>query len=345
MDRAGPLGDGMAAASALEAHTIGPRARRRCRYGQRVSSRLITTSEGTTGDAFGPREWGLLAVTGLTWGASFLFIAEGLESYEPGAVTFLRVLFGFVTLSMVPRRRTRISGTDLRRVGLLSITWMALPLTLFPIAQNRISSSLAGMINGATPVAVAIVATVLLWRLPGVWQRAGLVAGLTGLLLIGLPSVDEGGNSLVGVLLVVAAVACYGIALNVAVPLQQAYGSLNVLWHVLAIATVLTAPYGVVGLAESHVEVVPTLSLIALGAGGTGLAFVAMATVAGKVGSTRASVTIYLTPPVAIALGVWLRDEAVEPITLVGTVFVLMGAWLAGRPDVGREWRSLRRRP
>lgn len=294
---------------------------------------LLDTAEGTDDGPFVRADWLLIAVAGVTWGSSFLFIAEGLESYDPGAVTFLRVLFGFLTLSVVPRRRDPIRGPDLVRVSLLAVTWMAFPLTLFPIAQNRISSSLAGMINGATPIAVAIVATIMLRRLPGRWQLAGLPLGFLGLVLIATPSLNEGGNSATGVLLVGAAVASYGIAFNIAVPLQQAFGSLNVLWHVLAIATVLTAPYGIVGLADSSAEPVPTIALLALGAGGTGLAFVAMATVAGRAGSTRASVTVYLTPPVAIVLGWSVRGEVIDLLAMIGTALVLAGAWIAGRAD------------
>lgn len=298
-----------------------------------MSERLITTAEGSQTGAFAVQDWALIATAGLVWGSSFFFIAEGLEAFEPGLVTFLRVAFGFLTLSLAPRRRTPIAAADRPRIFLLAVAWMAFPLTLFPIAQNRISSSLAGMINGATPVAVAIVATVLLRRLPGPWQRAGLVAGLSGLVLIGLPSIDEGGNSLVGALLIVLAVASYGVALNIAVPLQQRYGSLNVLWHVLAVAAVLTLPYGMWSIPDSSFALGPALAMVGLGVGGTGLAFVAMATVAGRAGSTRAAVTVYLTPPIAIALGVLFRDEAVEAVTLVGTALVLAGAWLAGRSD------------
>ncbi len=301
-----------------------------------MPGRLISTAEGTQRGAFAPRDWLLIGVAGGTWGASFLFMAEGLEAYEPGLITFLRVLFGFLALSLALRRRTRIDRADWPRLAVLGLCWMALPLTLFPVAQQHISSSLAGMLNGATPITVAIVATVLLRRLPGRVQRAGLLIGAAGLVLIGWPSLDEGGNSALGVCLVLVAVASYGVAFNMAVPLQQRYGSLNVLWHVLAVALVTTLPYGMAGVPGSSPELVPTLAIVALGAGGTGLAFVAMATVVGRTGSTRASVTVYLTPPVAIGLGVWLRDETVEAVTIAGTVLVLAGAWLTGRADSGR---------
>ena len=90
-------------------------------------------------------------------------------------------------------------------MALLGLTWLALPLTLFPLAQQRIVSSLTGMINGSTPLFVAAVATVLLRRLPGPRQRLGLAIGVVGLFLVALPSLGKGSSSVLGVLLVVAA--------------------------------------------------------------------------------------------------------------------------------------------
>lgn len=299
-------------------------------------SRLISTSEGTTTGAFGAEEWGLFLFAGITWGASFLFIAEGLEAFEPGVVTFLRIAFGWLTLAVVPRSREPIDRADLPRIGLLGLVWMALPLTLFPLAEERVSSSLTGMMNGATPLFVAAVASVLLARLPGRYQRIGLGVGLVGVILIGAPTIDEGANSVLGVILVLAALACYGIALNLAVPLQQRYGGLPVLWRTQTAALVLTAPFAIAGLGDSHWDGTAMAACAALGVGGTALAYVAAATLAGRVGSTRASMTTYLIPPVSILLGVIIRDEKVAALSLVGTTVVLAGAYLASHPDSGQ---------
>ena len=75
----------------------------------------------------------------------------------------------------------------------------------------------------------------------------------------------------------------------------------------------------------------PLLSLIALGALGTGVAYVLMATAAGRFGAARASGTTFLIPVVALALGVVLRNERVQTISVIGCLICLTGAWLMKR--------------
>jgi drug/metabolite transporter (DMT)-like permease len=296
-------------------------------------ARLLSTSEGTHLGAFRPADWGLLLVPGVIWGSSFYFIAEGLESFEPGLITFLRVMFGFATLSAFPAVRRQIDRADWPRIAVLALTWFAFPLSMFPYAEERVSSSLTGMLNGATPLFVAAVATVLLGRLPGRYQIIGLAIGFTGVLLIAAPSLGEGTSSAVGVLLVLLALASYGVSFNLLVPLQQRYGSLPVLWRAQAIAIVLTAPLGLAGIPGSHLQTGPLLAIVALGALGTGVAYVLAGALAGRVGATRASVTTYLIPVVALILGVVLRDEPVAVLSIVGSAVVLSGAWLTSRSD------------
>ena len=61
--------------------------------------------------------------------------------------------------------------------------------------------------------------------------------------------------------------------------------------------------------------------------------WLAMTTLAGRVGSTRGSVAIYFLPVVAIVLGVVFRDESVAAISLAGTALIMAGAWLTSRKE------------
>jgi len=294
-------------------------------------ARVLTTAEGTNRDAFTPLDWGLLSTAGGIWGASFFFIAIGLDAFEPGVITSLRIVFGFATLALLPATRRVVDRSDWPRLALLGATWVAIPLTMFPLAERHVSSAVTGMLNGATPLFAAFIATLMLGKLPPRQQLIGLGVGFVGVLLIGLASYGEESSSLGGIVLILIALASYGLAYNIAVPLQQRYGSLPVIWRALAVGLVLTLPFGLAGLDESSFAWRPLLACLALGILGTGVAYVAMGTLAGRVGSTRASVTTYVIPVVAIILGALFRNDHIAPLAVAGTAVVLAGAWITGR--------------
>lgn len=300
----------------------------------RDRQRLAATSAGTHHDAFEATDWGLLAFTALIWGASFLFIDIGLEAFTPPVVAFLRLGLGAATIALFPAARRPVHRSDVPRTIVLGLVWMAVPLLLFPLAQQHVDSSVAGMVNGATPLSTALVAAVLLRRLPGRWQLAGLAVGFAGVVAIGLPNVRGADASPYGVGLLLLAVALYGVAFNLAVPLQQRYGSLPVLLRAQFVAALAVAPFAAVGIPGSSWSWTSAAAMLALGVLGTGLAFPAMTTLVGRVGGPRGSVSIYLVPVVAITLGVLVRNEEVAPLALAGTALVLAGAWLTSRRDV-----------
>ncbi len=300
----------------------------------RPPSNRPLAAEGTNTGSFTALDWALFVGAALVFGSSFLFMAIGLEAFDPGLISFLRIGFGFLALSLVPAVRAPVNRKDWGRIALLGLTWLALPLSLFPLAQQRIASSLTGMVNGSTPLFVAAVATVLLHRLPGRRQRLGLAIGVLGLFLVALPSLGKGSSSALGVLLVVAAVSGYGVAFNIAAPLQQRYGILPVLWRAEAVALVLTAPRAVTGLGSSEFgQAGAWAAMAALGIAGTGLAYVATGTLSGRVGSTRASVITYLATPVAMVFGVVFRGDSLASVSVAGAALTLAGAWITSRSE------------
>jgi drug/metabolite transporter (DMT)-like permease len=276
----------------------------------------------------------LLVVPGAIWGASFLFIAEALRSIGPNGVTFVRILVGFATLALLPSARRPLARSDWAAVSLLGVLWLAFPLSMFPFAEQRVSSALTGMLNGATPLFTALVAAGLARRAPSRGVSAGLAVGMTGAVLVAWPTMHEGRNSLEGVLLILAALVSYGFALNLARPLQQRHGALPLIWRAQAVALALTAPLGVPDLIAARWTAGPLLALLALGALGTGIAYVLVAVAAGRVGATRASATTFLVPAVALALGVAVRGEHVAQLSILGGAVCVAGAWLIRRAQL-----------
>ena len=277
-------------------------------------------------------EWARWALPGVVWGTSFFFIAVGLESFPPATITPIRIGLGFLTLACFrAARKAEIPRPDLWRIRLLGLVWMAIPLSLFPFAEQHVSSSVTGMLNGATPIFVTAVAAVMAHQLPPRTRMIGLGVGMVGVVLIALPAAGEGSSSLWGIALIVLALVFYGFALNMAVPLQQRYGSLPVLWRAQGTAFVLTIPFGL--LVADRIEFAwrPFLAMVCLGVFGTALAYVAMADNAGRLGSSRASASVYLIPVVSLALGSVIRNEDVALLSVIGCAVTLVGAWLTSR--------------
>jgi drug/metabolite transporter (DMT)-like permease len=276
----------------------------------------------------------LLAVSASIWGCSFLFIAVAVDHFAPPLVVLLRIAFGAAVLGVVPAARRPVPRSEWPRLLVVAVTWMALPFLCFSVAEQWISSSLAGMVNGAVPLTTAFVAALLLRRAPGPRQLAGLLVGFAGVVCIAAPALGDGGDRVVaGVALVVVAVWCYGLGTNVCVPLQQAYGSLPVLLRAQLLALVLSAPAGLASVPSSRFAWGSLGANVALGALGTGVAFVAATTLIGRAGATRGTVAVYFTPIVAIVAGVAVRDEHVAALSVAGVALVLVGAALTSRAE------------
>src|SRR3990170_2199142 len=142
--------------------------------------RILTTTHGANLHAFSPTDWARFLSIGAIWGSSFLFIAEALGAFQPGLITWLRVSLGAATLWLFRGARTRIEREDLPRVVALSVLWVAIPFTLFPLAQQHVSSAVAGMLNGGVPLVAAAIGAIMLRALPGRMQLTGLAMGFAG---------------------------------------------------------------------------------------------------------------------------------------------------------------------
>lgn len=301
--------------------------------GRSIRTPILSTSVGTRRGSFGWLEWLLLAGVALIWGSSYLLIDIGLEALAPPLITWMRVTLGFAVLIGFPAARRPVDRTDWHRVIVLALVWTTFPFLLSPVSQQHIDSALAGMINALIPIVAAAIGMVFLRTLPGVRQAGGLVLGLVGAVSLGLPAASESAAAAWGILLALVAALFYGLALNLAIPLQQRYGAPALLMRVLGVSAILVAPFGMVGVADSTWELGPVVAVIVLGVVNTGAGFVLMVLFAGRVGPTRGGVAIYFLPIVAILLGVTFRSEVVLPIQWAGTGLVLLGAFLISRRE------------
>ena len=290
--------------------------------------------------AFGGVEWLLFGAVGTIWGSSYLLIKVGLDAFHPGLITFARVALGAAALFAVTRRRIVIDSGDRVKVMWLSILWVGIPFTLFPLAEQHITSAATGLLTGATPLFTTVFGALWFNRSPQLPQKLGIALGFIGIVLITASSSSEGSSAWVGVAMVLAATLCYGIATNLAGPLQHRYGSVPLMARMLTLGTLWTAPLGLIGLTRSELATGPLAATVILGVVGTGLAFALMASLVGRVGGPRASFITFLIPLVALALGAAFLGETVGWAALTGTGFVLLATALASRSEPRAQPRT-----
>lgn len=274
---------------------------------------------------------------GIIWGASFLFIAVGAIALPAFGVAFVRLLIGAITLFVIIKVKKYMIPTDLK-------TWLqfivggafmsAIPFTLFAYAETHVTSALAGIVNATTPVAT-VLAILIAFRdeTPNRAQLIGLGIGVIGsMVLIGVWN-GFGENELLSVLALFLAAICYGfggpyvrryiepkkLPTEVGAFGQVAGGALIVL------PFYLFSPQYVIGTIDLSV----VLAMLALGSLGSGIAYVAYYNVLKGAGSPIASTITFITPIVAVLLGVLVRQEAIYWFEPVGGAIIIFGAAVA----------------
>ncbi|MFE6847860.1 DMT family transporter [Streptomyces sp. NPDC057686] len=281
-------------------------------------------------------DWRLrFAVLSVVWGFSFLLIKVGTQAYAPFQVALGRVLFGALALLAVlvvrrePLPRGRRTWAHLAVAALLLNT---APFSLFSYAELSIPSGLAGICNATSPLwGMALSLVALSEDRPTRRRFAGLGLGFLGVLTVlgawqGFSGIDAKGTALA-----LLASLCYPIGwIYVRRTLASVPGSpvamtgaqlmLSTL-QLLAVSAAFTS-------APASLPLWPTLSVIALGALGTGMALQMQYGLVAEVGPTTAQMVTYFIPVIATAAGVLLLGEQLHWNTPVGAAIVLAGAAL-----------------
>ena len=287
-----------------------------------------------TNTQFGLIEWLLALGMAITWGSSFLLIDIIIRDAPATFVPFGRSFFGMVALFFIPGSREKIDRKHRLRLLILGFIWMAMPFYLFPLAEKTVASSIAGMMNGALPVVVAVITAIWVRKAPSIMRSIAVVVGFIGIVLIAAPSIREGSSAdLKGIVYLSLALLCYAVGLNIARPLQAIYSPATLMLRVVAISTMLSAPLGIVAMRATTFSLSMIGATIFLGALGSGVAFLLFGTLLKRTGPVRAMIPTYFTPIVGTFLGVLFNDEKILLLSMIGMLIVIFGAWLTSRPE------------
>lgn len=276
--------------------------------------------------------WSYVAL-GITWGCSFSFIKDALGFLSPYGVAFGRCALGAATLVALCLARRESLPRDPAVWGHLWIVCLTLnvvPGILFALAETRVTSVVAGIINGLTPLTTLFFIVVVFRDEPvHDYQVAGLALGLVGVLVVLGVWRGLGSNPWWAVTALLGAVTLYGISFPYTRRhlIGRGLSPVSMATTQRVLATITLIPFFAADGFNGH-GVTPhaVVGILGLGVLGSGLAYVWNFTIQRAAGSAVASTVTYLTPVVAVVAGVFVLSERLTWYEPVGGAIVLLGA-------------------
>jgi drug/metabolite transporter (DMT)-like permease len=270
---------------------------------------------------------------GVVWGCSFIFIKLGLEFLTPFGVAFVRCALGALTLLAWARYKgisLPKSKKMIFHLWVVSLLLNVIPGVFFALAETEVTSVLAGIINAVTPL-MTLLAIMVVTRdeKPKLYEVVGLLIGFIGVLTVLGAWKGLGDNPLWAILILLAAVTCYGFSFPYSrrFILPQKLQPESIAAGQVTMGALTLLPFFIYnGVDKYEYQPMPVLAMVALGVFGSGFAYIWNFKVMALAGSAIASSVTYLTPVVAVIVGVIFLEESIYWYEPVGALIVLLGA-------------------
>jgi drug/metabolite transporter (DMT)-like permease len=276
--------------------------------------------------------WLVLALLSLIWGTSYILMKKGLESFSSLQVGSLRILITFLCLLPIALKNlSRLNKSNILSIFLIGLMGSAIPAFLFPLAETKISSSLAGMLNALSPVFTLLLGIFVYRRQAIKTQVVGIFLGLVGaagLLYNGSMTINYYG------LFVVLATLMYGYSSNEVSRVKDLNGI-----QIAALSFFLTSPIAIIYLLFSDLSAaintpnwVMNLSYIAiLAVFGSAFALALFYVLIRDTSPIFGATVTYFIPIVATIWG-FLDNEQFSYSMLISVSIIFVGVYIINRP-------------
>ncbi len=280
------------------------------------------------------RTWWLFGAVAVLWGLPYLFIRITVDAgLHPVAVVWLRTAGAALILLPLAATRGLLRPLLARwpRVLALTAAQVTAPFLLITYGEQRVASSLAGLLVAAEPLFVAALALgVQRSERPDLRRLVGLVVGLIGVTaLLGLDLTGLGAAGLIGAAMVLTAALMYAVAALLVPGVTAGGDPIGAIAAILAVNSVVLAPFAIPALPRAMPDAGVIAALVVLAFACTAVAFLTFFTLIGAAGPGRATVVFYVTPVVSVAAGVAFLGERLTAGMLVGIVLIVAGTWAA----------------
>jgi drug/metabolite transporter (DMT)-like permease len=272
---------------------------------------------------------------GVIWGSSFLFIKWGLLTLTSIGVAFLRCLIGGLTLlvfAAITRSKLPNKIIEWVHIAVVAFFLNALPGYLFAYGETHVSSVMAGLLNATTPLmTVLVISLAFREQRVDINQSLGVVIGFGGIALVTGALTGLNASDWHGIVALLGATLCYGISMPYSKRFVSKldYSATSLAAAQVSCAALLLAPFALIGgVTHTAWHAKSVLGMLALGAVGTGIAYILNFHTIRAAGSAIASTVTFITPVVATVLGIWLLKEKFSVSQVLGGVLVFLSAAL-----------------
>jgi len=281
------------------------------------------------------------------WGSTWLVIKIGLETMTPLLAAGCRFLVASAVLfTLIKVRGVKVPFNRSERLFyvVVALTSFSVPFALVYWGEQFIPSGLTSIVFSVYPFTVALFAFLFL---PNekitAWKISGIVIGFLGILAIYSNDIQiSGPNSSWGMAAVMASAILQAYSVIVIKKHGHSIHPFAITFVPMLMGAVLLLAASVVLEDFSNIDFTPhaVLAIFYLGIFGSVATFVSYFWLLKRVEAVILSLTSFITPIIAVVLGVVVLGEKVSPGTFIGASLVLAGIAVSNYAELVKYLRK-----
>ena len=289
--------------------------------------------------------WGIFILLSVIWGSSFLLMKIGMKAgtvqLSPYQVASLRMVFSGIVL--LPFAFNALKQIPINKLGLVILSGIIgnfIPAYLFCIAETKIDSALAGILNSLTPLFTIIVGMLVFKISIDSKKIGGILLGLVGLCISVVAGKTLHFENISFSIFIILATICYGFNVNMVGKHMQNISAINIASVAFSFSIIpgMVILYTTGYFSNDFTNPAllnATLASGTLGVINTSIASILFYVLVKRAGILFASTVTYAIPFVSLAMGL-LYNEAIHPMRLLGLAIILCGVYIVNKRSTAK---------
>ncbi|MDH6583549.1 drug/metabolite transporter (DMT)-like permease [Streptomyces sp. SAI-133] len=271
---------------------------------------------------------GAATVTVVLWASAFVSIRSAGAAYSPGALALGRLLSGALALGVICliRREGLPPRAAWRGIAFSGVLWFGFYMVVLNWGEQQVDAGTAALVVNIGPILIALLGARLLGDAMPPRLLAGMAVSFAGAVTVGLSMSDDGGSSVLGVVLCLLAAIAYAGGVVAQKPVLGSATPLQATTFGCFVGAVVCLPFA--GQLVSEAADAPasaTLNMVYLGVFPTALAFTTWAYALARTTASRMGATTYAVPALVVLMSWLALGEVPGLFTLAGGVLCLAG--------------------